>query len=420
MECRRVLGYSCNLSLERSLTMRVLMLHNRYLIPGGEDRSTAAEVSLLTDSGCQVELLEQDNRQIEELGKVRTAVRTVWSSESRHRIETVLRGGSFDVVHVQNFFPLWSPSVYYAASRCGVPVVQTLRNYRLLCANATLFRDNHVCEDCLGRTLPWSGVAHACYRDSRAGSAVVAAMVGVHKLLGTWKNRVQVYIALTEFARDKYIAGGLPAGKIVVKPNFVHPSPSAGQGGGRYALFVGRLSAEKGIATLLDAWKSAESPLPLKIVGLGPCTEMVKAAAAGSSAVEYVGGRSQAEVFDLMRQAEFLVFPSEWYEGMPRTVIESFSLGTPVLASNLGATATMVVPGENGYHFAPGDALALRQQVEWCSRNLDNVRALRGTTRATFERKYTGAANASLLLAIYDRARKMAEPNRGPHPRPTV
>ena len=390
--------------------MRVLMLHNRYLVPGGEDQSTAAEASLLADYGCHVELLEQDNRQIKELGRVRTAIRTVWSSESRRRIEEVLRGGRFDVVHVQNFFPLWSPSVYYAASRCGVPVVQTLRNYRLLCANATLFRDNHICEDCLGRAVPWSGIAHACYRDSRAGSAVVAAMIGTHKLLGTWKDRVQVYVALTDFARDKYIAGGLPAGKIVVKPNFVYPSPVPGEGGGRYALFVGRLSPEKGIATLLGAWAIAQSPLPLKIVGQGPCTDMVKAAAAASSSVEYLGGRSPAEVFDLMRRAEFLVFPSEWYEGMPRTVIESFSVGTPVLASKLGATATMVVPEENGYHFAPGDPATLRQQVEWCSHNLDKVRTLRKNARATFDSKYTGAANASLLLAIYERARKMTGP----------
>jgi glycosyltransferase involved in cell wall biosynthesis len=386
--------------------MRVLMLHNRYLIPGGEDQSTAAEAALLADSGCQVELLEQDNRQIAQLGKARTAVRTLWSSESFDRVCRALRARPFDVVHVQNFFPLWSPSVYHAAHRCGVPVVQTLRNYRLLCANATLFRDNHVCEDCLGRAVPWSGIAHACYRDSRAGSAVVAAMIGAHRLLGTWKDRVHVYVALTDFARDKYIAGGLPAGKIVVKPNFVHPSPLPGEGRGGYSLFVGRLSVEKGIATLLEAWKTAESPLPLKIVGQGPCTEMVKAAAAASSAVEYMGERLPAEVLELMRRAEFLVFPSEWYEGMPRTIIESFSVGTPVLASSLGAMASMVAPGENGYHFAPGDAADLRRQIEWCSRNLESMRALRKNARAAFEEKYAGATNAEALLAIYRRAQE--------------
>ena len=382
------------------------MLHNRYLLPGGEDQSTIAEASLLGEHGCQVELLEEDNRRVEGLGKARTAIRTVWSLESHRRIYKKLQDGGFDVLHVQNFFPLWSPSVYYAAAKCDVPVVQTLRNYRLLCVNAYLFRDNHVCEDCLGRVIPWSGILHACYRESRAGSAVLASMIGLHKLMGTWKREVQTYIALTEFAREKYIAGGLPADKIVVKPNFVHPSPEPGVGKGGYALFVGRLSAEKGIETLLEAWKTAANPLRLKIAGDGPCTEVVRAASKQCVAIEYLGRRSPREVMDLMREAEFLVFPSEWYEGMPRTVIESFAVGTPVVASNIGATASMVVPGETGFHFQPGNVADLREKVEWCSRNVEQVRCLRTSARRAFEAKYTGAANAEMLINIYRRATK--------------
>ena len=382
------------------------MLHNRYLLPGGEDQSTIAEASLLGEHGCQVELLEEDNRRVEGLGKARTAIRTVWSLESHRRIYKKLQDGGFDVLHVQNFFPLWSPSVYYAAAKCDVPVVQTLRNYRLLCVNAYLFRDNHVCEDCLGRVIPWSGIRHACYRESRAGSAVLASMIGLHKLMGTWKREVQTYIALTEFAREKYIAGGLPADKIVVKPNFVHPSPEPGVGKGGYALFVGRLSAEKGIETLLEAWKTAANPLRLKIAGDGPCTEVVRAASKQCVAIEYLGRRSPREVMDLMREAEFLVFPSEWYEGMPRTVIESFAVGTPVVASNIGATASMVVPGETGFHFQPGNVADLREKVEWCSRNVEQIHGLRTSARRVFEAKYTGAANAKMLINIYRRATK--------------
>lgn len=388
--------------------MRILMLHNRYLIPGGEDQSTAAEAALLSENGHYVELLEQDNTLIERLGKSRTALRTVWSRDSFARVAEALVAGKFDILHVQNFFPLWSPSVYYAASRCRIPVVQTLRNYRLFCVNATFYRENKVCEDCLGRMVPWPGIVHGCYRGSRAGSAVVAAMIGTHRLLRTWERRVSLYIALTEFARDKFIEGGLPAEKIVVKPNFVSPSPVPGSGGGGYAIFIGRLSPEKGISTLLQAWTSAECPLPLKIVGDGPCEDLVRSAATAGSAVEYLGKRSSADVFELLRHAEVLVFPSEWYEGMPRTVIEAFALGTPVLASKIGATASMIVDRQTGLHFEPGNAVDLKRRVEWCSRNLAALRSMRNNTRAVFEAGYTGGSNIDLLLDVYRRAQESA------------
>jgi glycosyltransferase involved in cell wall biosynthesis len=393
--------------------MNILMLHNRYLVPGGEDQSAAAEANLLQQQGCHVELLEEDNRRIDQLGAARTAVRTIWSSESFHRIHDKLRSGEFDVLHVQNFFPLWSPSVYYAAAKCNVPVVQTLRNYRLMCVNAVFFRDSHVCEDCLGKRFAWPGILHACYRNSRAGSAVVAGMSGIHRLAGTWRTKIHVYVALTEFARNKYIAGGLPAEKIVVKPNFVYPLPQPGPGQGGYALFVGRLSPEKGIATLLSAWRTSTNALSLKIVGDGPLSGIVEAAARENRAIEYLGRRSADDVAQLMGRAEFLVFPTECYEGMPRTVIESLAVGSPVLASKLGATESMIVAGETGFHFTPGSVAQLRERVEWCSQNLDQLRAMRAKARQVFEDRYTGAANAEMLLAIYERAQQAARQHAG-------
>ena len=388
--------------------MKVLMLHNRYLVPGGEDQCSVAEAALLRDHGHEVELLEEDNRRVEQLGSTRTAVRTVWSQESDRRINERLRSGRFDILHVQNFFPLWSPSVYYAASRNNVPVVQTLHNYRLMCANALFFRDQHLCQECLGRFMPWHGVVHACYRNSRPASAVVASMVGAHKLAGTWRKRVATYIAVSEFARGIYIAGGLPAEKIVVKPNFIHPSPEPGAGGGGYALFVGRLSTEKGVATMLEAWKGAHDAIPLKIVGEGPLAELVIATARECRGIEYLGAKLLPEVLDLMRNAEFLIFPSEWYETMGRTIMEAFAVGTPVVATRIGPPASMVVPGETGFHFAPGSIAELRERVEWCSRNLDQMRAMRGKARQAFEASYTGDANAGMLLGIYRRAQEAA------------
>jgi glycosyltransferase involved in cell wall biosynthesis len=394
--------------------MRILMLHNRYLVSGGEDHSSVAEVALLREHGHEVEFLEEDNRRIEQLGKLRTAVRTVWSAESHRAIHCKLKSGGFDVMHVQNFFPLWSPSVYYAASRNSVPVVQTLRNYRLLCVNSLLFRDQRVCEDCVGSWLPWHGVAHACYRGSRSASAAVAAMIGIHRLAGTWRRRVTTYIAVSEFARHKYIAGGFPADQIVVKPNFIYPSPELGSGGGGYAIYVGRLSPEKGIATLLEAWQSARDPVPLKMVGHGPLLELVTAASAACGSIEYLGSRTPAEVLELIRKAEFFVFPSAVYEGMPRTIIEAFAVGTPVIASNIGSSGFMVAPGETGFHFDPGDSAGLRERVEWCSRNLDRLRSLRGHARLAFEANYTGKANLEKLIEIYRQAgQKTRRGNQG-------
>jgi glycosyltransferase involved in cell wall biosynthesis len=355
-----------------------------------------------------VELLEEDNRRVEQLGQARTALRTVWSRESYRRIDDLLRSGGFDILHVQNFFPLWSPSVYYAASRNRVPVVQTLHNYRLMCANALLFRDQHLCQECLGRFLPWRGVVHACYRNSRAASAVVASMVGAHKLAGTWRKRVDRYIAVSEFARGIYVAGGLPAEKIAVKPNFIHPTPVQGAGGGGYALYVGRLSTEKGVATMLEAWKSAREAILLKIAGEGPLAEFVIATAQECPRIEYLGAKLLPEVLDLMRSAEFLVFPSEWYETMGRTIMEAFAVGTPVVATSIGPPASMVVPGETGFHFMPGSVADLRERVEWCSHNLDQLRAMRGRARQAFQASYTGAANATMLLEIYRKAQELA------------
>jgi glycosyltransferase involved in cell wall biosynthesis len=382
------------------------MLHNRYRILGGEEQSCVAEVALLRDHGHEVELLEEDNRRVEQLGHARTALRTVWSRESYHRIHEKLRGSNFDILHVQNFFPLWSPSVYYAASRNHVPVVQTLHNYRLMCVNSLFFRDQHVCVECMGRLLPWRGVLHACYRDSRAASAVVAGMVGVHRLAGTWRNLIKTYIAVSEFAREKYVAGGFSQEKIVVKPNFIHPTPSPGAGGGGYALYVGRLSPEKGIATMLEAWKSARSPIPLKVVGEGPLAELVIAAGRACPKIEYMGSKSLPKVLDLMRMAEFLVFPSEWYETMGRTIMEAFAVGTPVVASNIGPPTTMVAAGETGFHFKPGNVDELRERVQWCSRNLDELRAMRRKARQAFEASYTGTANIEMLLTIYRLAKQ--------------
>lgn len=383
--------------------MRILSVHNRYQIRGGEDGSRELEERLLRDMGHQVDVYEEHNDRVATLGKLRLVSKTIWSVETYQNVNSLLTEQTYDVIHVQNFFPLISPSVYYAAKAKGIPVVQTLRNYRLLCPNGEFFRDGRVCEDCLGQFVPLPGVVHACYRGNRAATAVVAAMLTVHRAMGTWTNLIDIYIALNEFAREKFIEGGLPAEKIVVKPNFVHPDPSSGEGRGGYALFVGRLSREKGLDTLFKAWESLGSKITLKIVGDGPLAPQVAESVAKGSGIEYLGYRPLTEVYELMGEAAFLVFPSKWYEGQPRTIIESFAVGTPVVASNLGAMSTLVSPGRTGFHFRPGDSGDLVAQVEWALAHPDELARMRREARAEFEAKYTAQENYLRLMEIYEK-----------------
>jgi glycosyltransferase involved in cell wall biosynthesis len=383
--------------------MRILSVHNRYQIRGGEDGSRELEERLLRDMGHQVDVYEEHNDRVATLGKLRLVSKTIWSVETYQNLNSLLTEQTYDVIHVQNFFPLISPSVYYAAKAKGIPVVQTLRNYRLLCPNGEFFRDGRVCEDCLGQFVPLPGVVHACYRGNRAATAVVAAMLTVHRAMGTWTHLIDIYIALNEFAREKFIEGGLPAEKIVVKPNFVHPDLSPGEGRGGYALFVGRLSLEKGLDTLFKAWESLGSKITLKIVGDGPLAQQVAESVAKGSEIEYLGYRPLTEVYELMGEAAFLVFPSEWYEGQPRTIIESFAVGTPVVASNLGAMSTLVSPGRTGFHFRPGDSGDLVAQVEWALAHPDELARMRREARAEFEAKYTAQENYLRLKEIYEK-----------------
>ena len=381
--------------------MDVVMVHNFYQIPGGEDESYRSEVRLLRDAGHGVVTFTEHNDRVNSLGRLRSGLRAVWSREAHRGLLNILRESKPGVVHVQNFFPLISPSVYYAARCEGVPVVQSLRNYRLLCPVGLLFRDGRVCEDCVGRALPWPGIKHACYRESRAATTAVAAMISAHRLLGTWSEMVDVYIALTEFSRKKFIQGGLPPEKIVVKPDFVIPDPGAGEHRGDYLLFVGRLSPEKGVETLLKAWEQAGTGGRLLIVGEGPIQGRVENASKRIPGVEFLGPRSVEAVYGLMGNAQALVFPSEWYETFGRVAAEAFAKGTPVVAANIGAVAELVEDGRTGLLFTPGDSGDLAAKIEWVSAHAGRLAKMRCEARREYEAKYTAARNYQALMDIY-------------------
>lgn len=381
--------------------MKVLLCHNYYQQPGGEDRSFFDEEWLLKSHGHDVVRYTVHNDVIDEMSSLRLAKTLIWNRDSYRELRELIRRERPAVMHCTNTFPLISPSVYYAAKREGVPVVQSLHNYRLLCPNALFLRNNKPCESCLGKSFPLPAIIHGCYRDSRVASAGVAAMVSFHRLMRTWTRGVDKYFVLTEFARDKFIQGGLAADKMVIKPNFVHPDTGPGDGSGDYVIFVGRLSSEKGIDTLLSAWQQLPGNTKLKIVGDGPMAGRVSQAMNDDPRIEWVGRRTKEEVDRLIHKASCLIIPSICYETFGRAIIEAYVHGVPVIASRHGAMAELVRHGETGLLFDAGNATKLREAVELAFRDPDKLLRMRREARREFERLYTADVNYELLIGTY-------------------
>ncbi len=384
--------------------MHILASHNYYRQRGGEDAVFEASTALLESRGHRVSRFTMHNDTAASMNQIALAASTLWNPNAYRRLRETIRRDRPDVAHFMNTFPLLSPASLYAARDSGVPVVQTLHNYRLFCINGLFFRDGHACETCANKSVPWPGVRRACYRGSVPASAVVCGLNSVHRLLGTWNRVAGVYIALTDFARDKFIECGLPPEKLVVHPNFLYPDPGAGTGDGGFALFVGRLSEEKGLPVLLEAWRSLGPRVPLKIVGGGPLSEKVAAGAREQSAIEYLGSRPACDVIALMKRAKVLVFPSSCYEGLPMTIIEAFASTLPVVTSNLGSMSSLIAHERTGLHFRPGDAGDLASKVEWVFSHPAELARMRREARYEFETRYTAEIHHRRLLEIYERA----------------
>lgn len=381
-----------------------LLVHNYYQQRGGEDQIFEAEAALLEAYGHHVLRYTLHNDQIEGMSTLDRVQSTLWNRQVYRELRDLIHRLQPEVAHFHNTFPLVSPAAYYAARAEGVPVIQTINNYRLLCPGAFFLRDGRVCESCLGRSVPLPGVVHACYRGDRAATAAVAGMLSLHRALKTWHRAVDLYaLYMTEFSRDKFVQAGFPADRLFVKPNFLHPDPGAGDGRGGYALFVGRLSPEKGIRVLLDAQRQIGTRLPLKIAGDGPLAADVRRAAADVPGLEWLGRQTPDAVYQLMKGASCLLFPSEWYEGLPRTIVEAFATGTPVVASRLGAMQSLIDHGRTGLHFTPGDAGDLVRQVEHLLAHPARLARMRREARAAFEAHFTAGRNYELLMAMYDR-----------------
>lgn len=373
--------------------MRVLIAHNAYQQHGGEDSVVADEAALLRARGHEVELFSAHNDDIAGMRRVELLKRTLWSRPAADEMRRRCAAFRPDVVHVHNSFPLLSPAIHWAAAEAGVPVVQTLHNFRLLCPQAMLLREGRVCEDCVGR-LPWRGAVRGCYRGSVAQSTVLAGMLTLHRGLGTWQKRVNRFIALNEFCRAKFVEGGLPAGRISVKPNFVDLPPPAG-GPREGFLFVGRLSREKGLDVLAAAAREAQ--LPVTVLGSGPMSESL----ATEALLALRGAMPMVEVLAQMRSAAALVMPSLWYENFPRTLVEAWACGLPVIASRLGAMAELIEEGVTGLLFEAGNPAALAQTLEWADQHPEELAAMGRRAREHYAVHYTAERNLQQLTAIY-------------------
>ena len=390
--------------------MRILIAHNRYQQPGAEDQVFTAEADLLTARGHDVIRYELHNDSINNTGKWALVRNTMWNPRTAEAVQRLVRQNQIEVAHFHNIFPVMSPSVYRAARTEGAAVVQTLHNFRLVCPGNTMFRDNHRCDDCIGKPIPWPSVLHACYRGDRQATAVSAAMLAYHRALGTWSNSIDVYVALSEFNRSLFSSAGFADASLFVKPNFLKSDPGPGTRKRAGALFIGRLIPEKGISTLLAAWKRIGSRLPLSIFGDGPLRDEVASAAESSDgAIRWLGWRSRNEVDEALGAASVVISPSVWIEAGPLSVIESFARGTPVIASRLGSLAEFVKPDVSGYLFDPGNPESLVEAVEAFLKLPDCGSGMGETARGIFLDTYSAEPAYRNMLALYHFALKNFE-----------
>ena len=383
---------------------RVLIVHNVYRFAGGEDAAVRQQQALLEARGHPVFLYTRDNAETDTynlLQKVTFFVTSFFSWRTYRDVRAIVRRFKPDVAHVHNVFPLITPAVYWALKREGVPVIQTVHNFRFMCVNGLFFRDGHPCELCkTGRV--WNGVRYRCYRDSRLLSALYAGIIAVHRLARTWRQ-IDRFIALNAFTARKLVEGRIAApDRIRVLGNFAPDAPRpAGNSQPRapYVVYLGRLSAEKGVDVLIDA--AAQVPaLGIQIAGDGPLENVLQARAAGLSNVEFLGRVEGERKFQILRDARALVFPSVCYENFSLVLLEALSVSTPILASRLGGLPYILHDGADSLFFAPGDSHALAERLRQALEQPELMQQLGRHGLEVTLPEYTEAVYYQRLIAI--------------------
>ena len=387
--------------------MKILLIHNLYALHGGEDTVFNSEKALLEDNGHQVETLIFDNKNFKGIAKIKMIYTIFYNSHSAKLLTDKIKAFQPQIIHVHNFFYEASPAIFYVASKYKIPVVQTLHNYRLICAGALLLRDNKPCELCVNKKFPLEGIKHKCFGNSALKTAQLTLMTSLHKYLGTWKNKITTYICLTEFTKNKIANSSLQIleNQIIVKPNFVEDVGNSQLKREDFYLFVGRLSKEKGIDILLEAAKN--QGFKLEIIGGGDLKEMVEKVAQTHQNIIYHGFQDKTFITNKLKTCRAMIFPSIWYEGMPLTILEAFSAGTPIIASNIDNVKELVTDNYNGLHFNYGNATDLAQKVQFFEDNFNNnfaeISHLYTQARLTYEQKYTPQIIYKQLIAIYEK-----------------
>ncbi len=397
-----------------SKPLHIVMLHNRYQYAGGEDVSTDADVELLREYGHRVTLIEVHNDIIKAYSlsdKLKLFAETAWNFKVYREMRSQFQKLKPDLVHVQNFFPLFSPSVHAAARSLDIPSIQHLHNFRLGCLNGYLLRNGKTCEACVGHN-PWRGVRYGCYRDSAIASLAVWAMISVNRWRRTWQKDVSGFITPSHFAADKLKEIGISSDRLYVKSYVINPPVCKHLGlklGLKISdqpnfLFVGRLSPEKGVIMLLKAWAALNKP-DWRLTILGDGAEKSKLEQfvydSGLENVKFLGYLPPDKIMQAMQSATAIAVPSQWYETFGRVVVEAFACGKPVLASDLGALSELITPEHNGF-LIPSDRMDLwAAKLLWCGTNLDAMRAMGSNAQQTYQNFYTSSANYQRLMQIY-------------------
>lgn len=392
--------------------MRILSVHNHYRYLGGEDAVAQKEAAMLRHFGHEVIEYRRTNREIDDysaLQKAQIPLKMLWNRASVRELRAVAQREKPDVVHFHNTHFMISPAVYYAFEGMPTAVVRSLHNYRLLCPAATFFRDGQVCELCLESPLLLPALRYACYRDSRPVTAALAGTLLLHRWRKTWQEQVDAFIVLTEFMKEKFITAGFVPERLHVKPHFVEECAAESLAEKVHtALYVGRLSDEKGLHTLLRAW--AQLPgLDLTLVGQGDLRAELEAFCAENGLqdrVRFLGQQSPEQVTELMRSSRFLIFPSECYETFGMTILEAYCSGLPVVASRLGSRMELVQHGQTGLLFTPGNADDLAQAVRHAVAHPAEMAQMGRQGQQFYREHFTERQNYAQLMAIYEAAQE--------------
>ena len=384
--------------------MKILLVHNTYQHKGGEDSVFENEYQLLKNNHHQVAKLLFSNDNIHSvLDKLKVGISSICNTRSGKIFQQKIIEFQPDIIHVHNFFPIASPALFYVANKLNIPIVMTLHNYRLICPNALLFRANEICEKCIQKSFAIDGVINGCYRDSKIQTFALALMSYIHKKKNTWNTKVDQYIPLTNFAKQKILSSslGLQQNQLTVKPNFVEDFGFDYEKED-YFLFVGRLSIEKGIDLLLEVF--GKNNKKLIIIGTGPLENQVKKASITHPNIIYVGFQQKDFIIQKLKKAKALIFSSVWYETFGLTIIEALSTATPVIAPNIGSPNEIIQDTINGLIYQVGDANSIQKGIETILENKEKYKQLCIHARKSYEDFYTPEKNYQDLLQIYKNA----------------